>query len=52
MADKGNVVVEKKHKEELERILMSFDIQLENPIAILNQDTAKTFLFKCDLKKL
>ena len=52
MDDKGKAVVEKKHKEELERILMSFDIQVENPIAVLNQDTAKTFLFKCDPEKL
>jgi len=33
---------------ELERILMAFNIQVDNPIAVLNQDTAKTFLFKCD----
>ena len=52
MDDKGKVVVEKKHKEELERILMAFNIQVDNPIAVLNQDTAKTFLFKCDPDKL
>ena len=52
MDDKGKPVVEKKHKEELERILMAFNIQVENPIAVLNQDTAKTFLFKCDPDKL
>merc|ERR1719452_196142 len=52
MDDKGKVVVEKKNKEELERILMAFNIQVDNPIAVLNQDTAKTFLFKCDPDKL
>ena len=52
MDDKGKVVVEKKQKEELERILMAFNIQVDNPIAVLNQDTAKTFLFKCDPDKL
>ena len=25
---------------------------MDNPIAVLNQDTAKTFLFKCDPDKL
>ena len=34
MDDKGKVVVEKKHKEELERILMAFNIQVDNPIAV------------------
>ena len=40
------------YKEELEKIQMAFNIQVDNPIAILNQDTAKTFLFKCDPDKL
>eukprot|EP00092_Neocalanus_flemingeri_P032878 GFUD01035757.1.p1 GENE.GFUD01035757.1~~GFUD01035757.1.p1 ORF type:complete len:1072 (-),score=401.60 GFUD01035757.1:161-3376(-) len=48
----GKVVVEKKVREELDRILMSFNIQVDNPIAVLNQDTAKTFLFKCEPDKL
>ena len=42
----------KKVKEELERILLNFNIQVDNPIAVLNQDTAKTFLFKCDPTQL
>ena len=50
--NRGKVVVDKKVKEELDRILMSFNIQVDNPIAVLNQDTAKTFLFKCDPDKL
>ena len=49
---RGHVVVEKKVKEELDRVLMSFNIQVDNPIAVLNQDTAKTFLFKCEPDKL
>jgi len=49
---KGKPVVQKKHREELERILFAFNIQVDNPIAVLNQDTAKTFLFKCDPDKL
>ena len=48
----GQVVVEKKVKEELDRVLLSFNIQVDNPIAVLNQDTAKTFLFKCEPDKL
>ena len=27
-------------------------LKVDNPIAVLNQDTAKTFLFKCDPDKL
>ena len=50
--NRGKVVVDKKVKEELDRILLSFNIQVDNPIAVLNQDTAKTFLFKCDPDKL
>jgi len=49
---KGKPVVQKKHREELERILFALNIQVDNPIAVLNQDTAKTFLFKCDPDKL
>ena len=43
--DKGKTILDKKVKEELERILTCFNIQLDNPIAILPQDTAKTMLF-------
>ena len=71
----GKVVVEKRVREELDRILSCFNIQIENPIgmtfsstitylnismqhfysfssALLTQDTAKTFLFKCQPEKL
>merc|ERR1712203_846 len=41
----GKVVRDKRVKEELDRILGCFNIQLDNPIAILPQDTAKTMLF-------
>lgn len=50
--DRGTVVVERRVKEELDRILSTFLIQVDNPIAILNQDYAKTFLFSCDPSKL
>ena len=50
--DKGKVVMDKRVKEELERIKTCYNIQIDNPIALLNQDTAKTFLFKCQPDKL
>ena len=68
--EKGKIVLDKRAKEELERILLTFNIQLDNrkwttihpnssnerslssAIALLNQDTAKTFLFKCNPKDL
>ena len=49
---KGRIVKEKKTKEELDKILYSFGIQVDNPIAILNQDAAKTFLYKCEPARL
>lgn len=48
----GKVIVDKRAKEELERILTSFRIQVDNPVAILNQDDSRTLLFKCDAHKL
>ena len=45
-------MVTRKVKEELDRMLSLFNIQVDNPIAILNQDTAKSFLYKCDASKL
>lgn len=48
----GRVVTSTKVREELDRILSVFCIQVDNPIAILNQDTAKTFLFSCSETKL
>ena len=50
--ENGKVVTEKRVKEELDRILSCFNIQVDNPIAILNQDTAKSFLFACKPDKL
>ena len=47
--ERGRVVVDKKVKDELDRILIAFNIQVDNPLAVLNQDTAKSFLFKVRL---
>lgn len=48
----GKVVIERRAKEELDNILSAFGIQVSNPIALLNQDAAKSFLMKCDADKL
>lgn len=46
----GKVVSEKK--EELIRMLEKFNVQIENPVNILSQDIAKTFLYKLDASDL
>lgn len=38
----GEVVSSKK--EELEKIVSAFNIQVDNPVSVLNQDSARTFL--------
>ena len=43
--ENGRVVFDKRVREELDRALSCYNIQLDNPIAILSQDTAKTMLF-------
>ena len=48
----GKIVTSRRVREELGHILYNFNIQVENPIALLNQDAAKTFLFKCDPSNL
>ena len=48
----GKIVPMKKMKEEINRMCALWSIQVDNPIAILNQDTAKTFLHSCDPSKL
>ncbi|TRY73305.1 hypothetical protein TCAL_02244 [Tigriopus californicus] len=48
----GQIVVDKRVREELDRILLSFRIEVDNPIGILHQDAAKTFLFQCHPHKL
>uniref|UniRef100_A0A0A9ZC31 Structural maintenance of chromosomes protein 6 n=1 Tax=Lygus hesperus TaxID=30085 RepID=A0A0A9ZC31_LYGHE len=50
MSDKGKVVSNKRM--ELNSILMSFNIQVNNPVSILNQDTARTFLKTATPKEL
>ncbi len=42
--------IRKMKKFELDYILMSFNIQLDNPVAILNQEVAKNFLRTKDPK--
>jgi hypothetical protein len=42
----GEVVSSKK--EELDKIVLALNIQINNPITILNQDTARTFLNSSD----
>lgn len=48
----GRVVQDKKVKEELDKILDHFNIQITNPMVILNQDASKTFLANSDSTKL
>ena len=48
----GKVAKDRKVKQELDAMLAWLNIQVDNPIAILTQDSAKTFLFKCDPHKL
>ena len=50
--ENGKIVIDRAKIDELDRILVCFNIQIDNPIALLNQDTAKTFLFKCQPDKL
>ena len=46
----GRVVSAKK--ADLDRMMSAFGIEVDNPIAVLNQDAAKSFLYKCDPEKL
>ena len=39
-------------KEELDKILRHLNIDISNPIALMSQDMAKSFLFKCEPDKL
>ncbi|XP_055695980.1 structural maintenance of chromosomes protein 6 isoform X2 [Lutzomyia longipalpis] len=41
-----------KDRHMLERLLMYFNIQVDNPICVLHQDAARSFLKECDPKKL
>lgn len=44
----GEVVSRKKH--EVDKICTALDIQIKNPICILNQDVARSFLSSTDNK--
>jgi len=46
LAANGKAVQHRRQREELDRILDAFRIQVDNPVAVLNQDEAKTFLMK------
>lgn len=48
----GRVVMDKKVKEELEKILDYFNIQISNPMVVLNQDASKTFLANSNPSRL
>lgn len=39
-------------RQDLLRLTMCMNIQVENPVLILNQDAARSFLKECDAKKL
>lgn len=41
-----------KDRQTLERLLMYFNIQVDNPVCVLHQDAARSFLKDCDPKKL
>ena len=50
--EKGKIVADRRVREEISRMLSCFNVQLNNPIAILPQDTAKTMLFSLKPDKL
>ena len=51
--EKGKQVSPYNHiKEELDKILRHLNIDISNPIALMSQDMAKSFLFKCEPDKL
>ncbi|XP_055715887.1 structural maintenance of chromosomes protein 6 isoform X2 [Phlebotomus papatasi] len=47
---KGEEISKDRHL--LEKLLMYFNIQIDNPVCILHQDAARSFLKDCDPKKL
>jgi structural maintenance of chromosomes protein 6 len=51
MKSKSGRVISTK-KDALDKMIMFFNIQVENPVLILNQDAARGFLKDCDPKKL
>lgn len=48
--ENGNVIA--STRQELEKMMICMNIQVENPIVVLNQDCARSFLKDCDPKKL
>lgn len=44
-------VVQSTHATEVHDICLSFNIQIDNPICILNQDTSRNFLSTSDCKQ-
>ena len=48
--EKGNVIA--SNRQELEKMMICMNIQVENPVVMLNQDCARSFLKDCDSKRL
>lgn len=49
LSSSGNII--SHHAQEIQRICCNFNIQIDNPVCLLNQDTARTFLNTEDPKQ-
>lgn len=49
-SDKGKIIC--SSRQDLNKLTLCLNIQVENPVLILNQDAARSFLKECDPKKL
>eukprot|EP00088_Acartia_fossae_P015810 TRINITY_DN1875_c0_g1_i1.p1 TRINITY_DN1875_c0_g1~~TRINITY_DN1875_c0_g1_i1.p1 ORF type:complete len:1073 (-),score=346.26 TRINITY_DN1875_c0_g1_i1:598-3816(-) len=50
--ERGKVVLDRKVREEITRIMDHYNIMIDNPMILLSQDAAKTFLASVDPKSL
>lgn len=48
MCKSENGVIVSKKKEEVDKIILAFNWQIKNPVCILNQDVARSFLCTSD----